>query len=277
MTQPPVDPIARDAGADASPTEPVPVVTPPAGMPAFAAPEPGPSLAGPETAVPPPPFAFSPVEPEPGPGVGYTVQPAKAASGSRRDGSRVLAVFLGAAVLVGAIGLSFAAGRASSTAFDSAAVSSGEDLSRNRGAEDDQGGLGPMQNGGLGGGNLPDASFDLDGNGGRNGRGGDADGDGDHGLPPGGGLGREGFGTGTITGTVETVDADSLTITTESGLTVTVGLDGTTTYHQATDAQASDVTVGTTVEISVAGRFGPRGGADDELTLGTASDVTIVP
>ena len=55
-----------------------------------------------------------------------------------------------------------------------------------------------------------------------------------------------------------------------------VGLDGTTTYHQAVDAQASDVTVGTT-EIPVAGRARPRGGSDEELTLFTASDVTTVP
>jgi hypothetical protein len=132
-----------------------------------------------------------------------------------------------------------------------------------------------MQNGGLGGGNLPDASFDLDGNG--NGREGGADDDGDHGLPPGEGFGRGGFGAGTITGTVEAVDADSLTIRTQSGLTVTFGLDGTTTYHQAVDAQASDVTAGETVEISVAGRVRPQGGSDDELSLGTAGDVTIVP
>jgi hypothetical protein len=64
---------------------------------------------------------------------------------------------------------------------------------------------------------------------------------------------------------------------TQPPVDLTVRLDGTTTYHQATDAQASDVTVGTTVEISVAGRFRPRAGSDDELTLGTATDVTIVP
>jgi hypothetical protein len=286
VTQPPDDPTARDtspdappgAAADASPTEPVPVVAVPADRPEFAAPEPGPTFAAPEHAAPPPPFAFSPVEPEPGPGSVRAASPATPAStGPRRDGSRVLSVFLGAAVLVGVVGLAFAAGRASSPATDTANVSSGQDLSRNRGTEEDRGGLGPMQNGGLGGGNLPDASFDLDGKGSGNGRGGDADGDGEHGMPPGGGLGREDFGGGTFTGIVESVDADSVTIRTESGLAVTVGIDGTTTYHQATDAQASDVAVGTTVEVTVAGRARPQGGSNGEVNLGTASDVTIVP
>jgi hypothetical protein len=285
MTQPPVDPAPRDPITDASPTEPVPVPAPPSGMPAFAAPEPAPGLAG--AAAPgaagapvasaPPPLAFAP--PEPGPGAGFIVPPTRPTTASRNGGSRILTIALGAAVLVGAMGLAFAAGRATSTAGDTGAVSSGQGLPGNRGgvsdrgAQDDQGGPGPRQQGGLGGGNLPGASFDLNGNG--NGRGGDLDGD--HALPPGGGFGREGFGGPTVSGTVESVDGDSVTIKTSSGLTVTVGLDGTTTYHQQTAAQASDVAVGKKVEISVAGRIRPDQASNGELNLGTASDVTIVP
>ena len=212
--------------------------------------------------------AFAPVEPEPGPPAG----PRPAASpGSARRGSsgssRILNIALGAAVLVAVAGVSFAVGRgtapASGTAGSGTAIVPG------------QGGV--FVPGGNGG-NLPGASFDLNGNGGN-------------GLPGAGGQGgirgdRGGFGGGlTITGTVDTVSADSITITLESGQTVTVGLDGSTTYHQQADAAASDVTAGTTVQLQLAGGFRPGQNGNGNgnrntgpsTPLGTAGSVTIVP
>jgi hypothetical protein len=83
-------------------------------------------------------------------------------------------------------------------------------------------------------------------------------------------------------GTVESVAADSVTIRTADGTTITVGLDPSTTYHSAAPATASDVTAGTTVKLQVAGGFRPGGngggtGNGGAVTLGTAADITIVP
>lgn len=100
------------------------------------------------------------------------------------------------------------------------------------------------------------------------------------------GPGRGGFGglgSGlVIEGTVESVAADSVTIRTADGTTITVGLDPSTTYHSAAPATASDVTAGTTVKLQVAGGFRPGGngggtGNGGGVTLGTAADITIVP
>jgi hypothetical protein len=106
------------------------------------------------------------------------------------------------------------------------------------------------------------------------------------------GLGFAGAGGLSITGTVDTISDDSVTIKTSTGNTVTIGLDSSTTYHQQADATSSDVTAGTTVILQVgAGGFrGGNGGANaspgtgngsanggNSLTLGTASDVTVVP
>jgi hypothetical protein len=95
---------------------------------------------------------------------------------------------------------------------------------------------------------------------------------------PGGGFG---LGGGlTISGTVESVTGDSLTVTTASGQTVTLGVDGETGYHSQTDATAADVTPGSTVEVHVnfgAGGNRPSASADPSAPLGTASSVTVVP
>lgn len=235
MTQPPIDPAVPDRLADVSPTEPVPVVTPPAGAPAFTA---------------PPAFAFIPVEPEPGPGL--PAAPVASAGPATRNGgsSRILNVALGAAVLVGAVGIAFAAGRASAptvTTSNTASV--------------------PVD-----GGTLPGASFDLDGEG--NGRPG-APGDGDD------GDGDRGFGRGLrgieLTGTVTAVTTDSISIQTDAGPVITFSLDGTTTYHQESDATASDVRTGTRVQVTPSSRVQPTRGADGEINLGTAGDITIIP
>lgn len=64
---------------------------------------------------------------------------------------------------------------------------------------------------------------------------------------------------------------------------MTVGLDGSTTYHQQADAAASDVTAGATVQLQMTGGFRPgqngngNGNSGTPTTLGTAGSVTIVP
>lgn len=93
----------------------------------------------------------------------------------------------------------------------------------------------------------------------------------------GGGLGfGRGGGNVGITGTVDSVSADSITVKTANGQTVTFTLSGDTTYHQATVATAADVTTGATVTVRVGG-FG--GGAAGPGASGapalTATDVTV--
>ena len=196
--------------------------------------------------------AFQPVAPEPVP-----VQPTVRASGG---GSRLLNIALGVAVLVAVAGISFAAGRA--TAPESvASVTAGPGTGNANG--------------------LP--------NGGFRGNGGYFPGDRNGGFVPGngnGGTGRFGFGGGlSISGTVDSVTADSVTIKTASGQTITIGIDGSTTYHQQAAASASDVEAGKTVIVQLSG--GPRPGGNNgngngngtggSLTLGAAGDITVVP
>ena len=79
-----------------------------------------------------------------------------------------------------------------------------------------------------------------------------------------------------IDGTVTSVDADSITLTLENGDEMTFALDGDTTYHEATDAAATDVVVGDDVSVRIdgAGRIQSSNGgsATDDLTAG---DVTV--
>ncbi len=100
------------------------------------------------------------------------------------------------------------------------------------------------------------------------------------------GNGRPGglFGAGgpTIDGKVASISGDTMTITLPSGDTMTVKLDGDTTYHQSTDATASDVAVGDDVAVRVGGgriqigdgtaNGNANGGDTPDLT---ASDVTV--
>jgi hypothetical protein len=259
VTSPEFRPVDPEPGAA---TEPVP--QPPAPQPvAFAQPVPGPAP------------TFLPVAPEPS----YAAPPApveKAAKGT----SNVLTAILVGAVLIAAVGVSFAVGRASS------GTSGTVDRSATGAAPGGQaGGLGNGngQGGGLGNGNGqggpltgrgPGASFDLNGGGA-----GGLDDDPDRGLGFDRGFGR-GFGPGGLTGTVKAVDADSITIDMGNGQTVTFGLDGSTTYHQQVTASASDVKVGGTVEIALGQGFRPdqiTRGDDGSITLGTAGNVTVVP
>ena len=297
MSQPPLDPASRDASADASPTEPVP---------AF---EPAPPAAAPTVPVATD-LSFTPVEPEPGPGQAPTVPPVPASAGGKSGSgpSKPILIAMGAIVLVGVAAVAFAAGRTSVPASDTSGsvsnrqeqqgggrqdgrggqglekddsdLGSGDDGQgrdkdgqgqRDGGGRMDQGGLGPM-----GGGMLPGASLDPNGNGRM--RGGHSDGDsGAQGALPGAGLGRLGMRGLDVTGTVTAVTPDSLTIQTEAGVTVTVGLDDGTTYHQETPAASSDVTTGTKIQVQLDGGVRPSRDANGNINLGTAGDVTVVP
>jgi hypothetical protein len=142
---------------------------------------------------------------------------------------------------------------------------------RDGGGRMGQGGLGPM-----GDGMLPGAGLDPNGSGRM--RGGQSDGDfGGEGALPGAGVGRLGMRDLDVTGTVTAVTPDSLTIQTEAGVTVTVGLDSGTTYHQETPAASSDVTTGTKIEVQLDGGVRPSRDASGNINLGTAGDVTVVP
>jgi len=123
---------------------------------------------------------------------------------------------------------------------------------------------------------LPGAGLDPNGSGRM--RGGHSDGDvGGEGALPGAGLGRLGLRGLDLTGTVTAVTPDSLTIQTEAGVTVTVGLDDGTTYHQEAPATSSDVTTGTKIEVQLDGGVRPSRDANGNINLGTAGDVTVVP
>jgi hypothetical protein len=195
--------------------------------------------------------------------VPVNVQPPQARTGS----SRALNVLLGAAVLVAAVGVAFAVGR--TTAPATAATAAGAT---------GQGG-GRFFTGGVG----PNGSFDPN-----------------RGTFPGGnGRGFAFGGAATIQGTVDSITSNSVTLKTAGGNTITVGLSPDTTYHQQAPATAADVSAGDTVILQVSGGFRPgngNGGAtgngpsasgnpggggtangNGTITLGTASDVTVVP
>jgi len=87
-----------------------------------------------------------------------------------------------------------------------------------------------------------------------------------------GGRGLFGAGGATVQGTVTSITADKITITTAGGQTVDIALDGTTTYHQESSAASGDVKTGGTVIVRLTLR---QGGTTQ--TSPSASDVTIVP
>jgi hypothetical protein len=67
----------------------------------------------------------------------------------------------------------------------------------------------------------------------------------------GGGRGGLGGVAGGVSGTVQSVSSTSITIQEASGTTVTINLDGTTTYHAAAAASPSDVKVGSSVTVQI--------------------------
>jgi hypothetical protein len=103
----------------------------------------------------------------------------------------------------------------------------------------------------------------------------------------GGGFGSRNL---TVSGTVTAVTGSTMTIQTTSGSTVTVDT-SSATYHAQASAAPSDVTTGTSVQVSVSGGGFPGGGAPgapdasgapapaasggNGTTTLTASDVTI--
>jgi hypothetical protein len=97
-----------------------------------------------------------------------------------------------------------------------------------------------------------------------------------------------GASAATIQGTVTDVTASGVTITTAAGLTVQVATDGTTTYHQQAAGTSSNVAVGKTVLVQLAG-FGGRAPGTSGATgatgaapgaagssAGTARDITVI-
>jgi len=170
----------------------------------------------------------------------------------RRSGAGMLVnALLGIALVVAVGGVAFAAGRATAPATTAAAGRTGL--------------------GGQGGqGFAPNAS-------GAPGRG--------QGFGGGGGFG----GAVSVQGTVEAIDGSSITIKLASGQTVTLGLNGDTTYHKQAAASATDVATGSTVIVQVQGRgFGGQGrpgasaapgssAAPAAGGFGTAGSITVVP
>ena len=106
------------------------------------------------------------------------------------------------------------------------------------------------------------------------------------------GLGGVGGGFGSanlsIKGTVTDLTSTSITLKLANGGTITLGVDGSTTYHQQESASASNVSKGQQVIVELAGR-GAAGGAPGSSAApgrsaapgsssgpsGTASDITI--
>jgi hypothetical protein len=97
-------------------------------------------------------------------------------------------------------------------------------------------------------------------------------------IDPGTGPGpRFALGGGlTIDGAVTAIDADSITVKTADGQERTLDLDGSTGYHRATEAAASDVAVGDDVSVKVS-NDGPVSAplASGEAPRLSASDVTV--
>ena len=201
---------------------------------------------------------FTPVSPEPF----YTppAPPARKTGG----GASGMTIALTVAVLIAGCGVSFAIGRATApTAPTAGQASIGQGVPGEPNAGNPGGGV-PASGAPLaGGGNLPNASFDLNGNG-----------SGDTGRGPGDGRGPGGFGGGaSIQGTVAATDGKTLTLKLANGQTLTVKLDASTKYAQEALGSASDVAVGKTVIVAVTG----RGDIDGNEGGSTAGTVTVVP
>ena len=179
------------------------------------------------------------------------VEPGSVAVRSRRGGGggMLINVLLGTALVVAIGGVAFAVGRATAPVTTAAAGRTG---------------TGADQGGGF---FRPNAS-------GAPGRGG---------FGGGGGL----AGAVSVQGTVEAIDGSSITIKTASGTTVTLGLNGDTSYHKQAAATAADVTTGSTVIVQLEGRGlgngrpsasgAPGASGAPAAGFGTAGSVTIVP
>ncbi len=139
------------------------------------------------------------------------LQPAPRPAARKQDRSTI--ILLGVAAMIAIGGIGFAAGRF--TAPASASTGNGFDSSRFRAFASLAPGqtFNPGQFGGFGGG--------------RNG------------------------GLASISGTVQSIGPDSMTVKLANGSTVTIALTGGTTYHSQTAASAGDVQAGTTVTVQI--------------------------
>ena len=203
--------------------------------------------ATPAPITPGPTEPFTPVAPEPfavptGPVTASppVKSPATPAAKRKGSGGGWLNVVLAIAVVVAIGGVAFAIGR--STAPASAVAGNG------------RGGF-------VNGAGVPGGSFAPRGSG----------------QP---GFGRGGFGGGlTVSGTVESVTGDSLTIKTASGQTIVVTTGAQTKYNTQAPATASDVQAGKKIQVQL--DFGGQGrpNADPAAggSLGTAGSVTVIP
>jgi hypothetical protein len=179
------------------------------------------------------------------------IEPAAPAVKPRRAGN-VLNILVAIAALVAVGGLAFAGGRLTAPAATAAGAANGGRLFG------------------------PNASF-APGQGGRQ---------------PGAGAFGAGFGSAnlSIKGTITDVTATSITLQLANGGTITLGIDGSTTYHQQESASVSTVRKGKEVIVQVAARGGggaapgsspaPGGSAAPGSAVpagptGTASDITI--
>jgi hypothetical protein len=172
--------------------------------------------------------------------------PVAAPAARRSSTGRILNVILVVAAAVAIGGVAFAAGRSTAPAAATTAGRFGAGA-------------------GAGTGNFPNASG-RPAFGGANGQ---------------GGPGRFGAGL-AISGTVESVTGDTLTLKTDDGRTIQFTLGPSTTYATQTPATAGDVTTGSKVQVSLdlANGFG-RGGFNNPQAsagpVGTAGSVTVVP
>lgn len=200
----------------------------------------------------PTPVPTTPVTPAtPSPAPAWTpmpaAMPATAPVGApvrKGPSARVLNTVLAGALVLAAAGIAFAVGRMTAPA---AAASTR-------------------------GGNFPGGGQGFNGYfGGRQGNGGAGAG----GF--GGAFGGAGGGV-TIQGTVDAVSSTTLTLKLASGQTIQIALDPTTTYHSQTNASASDVVTGGTVQVQLnLGRGAGAGSEDGAVTGPTARDITVVP
>jgi hypothetical protein len=97
------------------------------------------------------------------------------------------------------------------------------------------------------------------------------------GVPTGGAGPMSASGGPTIDGVVASIGDGTMTITLDSGDTLTVTIDDATTYHSAAVASEEDVSVGDDVAVRVSGggRFGAGADASTAPSL-TAGDVTVL-
>lgn len=160
----------------------------------------------------------------------------------RKSGSIWLNVVLGLAALVAVGGIAFAIGRNTAPA----ATGGG------RG--------GNFPGGNFPAGNFPGGSFAPDASGGL-----------------GGAFGRG--GGFNLSGTVESITSDTLTLKTTNGQTLEFSLGADTTYASKTPATAADVKAGSKVEVQLraGGNGQPQASAAASGPIGTAGSVTIDP